>query len=305
MSPPIRVVCAEPPLQSALQNWLDEGRLTPPCPLTLQIEVGPLAPPAQDATVPFRQGAVAIRPGADRRSLTIDWETAPARAQLLTASPCARVTLSAAAVERLEECQRSFLLAVLVFLLRRAGWHHVHGASTVDRTGRGWLLAGNSQAGKSTTTALLASRGWRVGTDDIAFLAPADGRVAVHGFRSRIALRPGGLELLARAGGVPLPERGKTGFWPEDLGAEWVSQVEPEILVFPSIGEERTGAKALGPGETLAQLVRWSAWVMLEPELAQEHLELLAALGRQARAYQVRLGRDLFENPNLMDELIP
>jgi hypothetical protein len=196
-------------------------------------------------------------------------------------------------------------MMTVFFLLRRAGWHHVHGATAVDPKGRGWLLAGNSQAGKSTTTAYLASRGWPVGTDDVAFLAPADRRVTVHAFRGRIGLRSGGLDLLAPAGGVFLPARRKMGFWPEELGSRWAPQVEPEVLLFPTVGTGRTTVEPLGPGETLAALVRWSAWVLLEPQLAQEHLDLLAALGRQARAYRIELGRDLFEQPDLIDRLIP
>jgi len=129
--------------------------------------------------------------------------------------------------------------------------------------------------------------------------------VAVHAFRSQLALRPGGMELLAVSGGAFQPKRGKTVFWPEELGGTWVERVEPEILLFPTISGSRTAIAPLAPKETLAQLVRWSAWVILEPHLAQEHLDLLAALGRQATAYRLELGRDLFANPHLIDELIP
>jgi hypothetical protein len=215
------------------------------------------------------------------------------------------VILSPKAVENLEESTRTFFLTVLIFLLRRAGWHHVHGGTAVDPKGRGWLFAGDSHSGKSTTAALVCSQGWAVGTDDIAFLAPAGDRVEVRAFRSRIALRSGGQDLLARSGGVPLLRRGKTGFWPDELGGTWVPTVEPEIVTFTTVGGKSTRAEALSPGQTLAQLVRWSAWVVVEPGLADEHLALISRLGRQSRAYQVSLGRDLFNHPGLLSELIP
>jgi len=216
----------------------------------------------------------------------------------------ARVTLSAAAVQCLEESKRTFFLTVLIFLLRRAGWHHVHGGTAVDPEGRGWLFAGNSRSGKSTTTALVGSRGWAVGTDDIAFLAPVEQRVEARAFRSRIALRPGGLELLALAGGTALPDRGKLGYWPDELGADWAPRVEPEIVVFTTVGGAVTRAEPLSPAQTLAELVRWSAWVVVEPSLADEHLGLLTRLGRQCRAYRVSLGRDLFSAPDLLSDLV-
>jgi hypothetical protein len=305
MSPGITVQCDQPTIRSAVQQYLDEGRLHPPVPLTLEIEVGEVPPVPLDSAPPFHQPQLVFYPGTRPGSLTIVWETAPAQARLENGSGRARVILSPAAADRLPECQTGFLMMTVVFLLRRFGWHHVHGATAVDRRGRGWLMAGNSQVGKSTTTAFLASRGWPVGTDDIAFLVPSAGRVAVHAFRSRIGLRPGGLELLAVSGGVFQPRRGKTVFWPEELGGTWVERIEPEVLLFPVIGGDRTTVTPLAPRDTLAQLVRWSAWVILEPQLAQEHLDLLAALGRQAPGYRLELGRDLFSNPQLIDELIP
>jgi hypothetical protein len=54
----------------------------------------------------------------------------------------------------------------------------------------------------------------------------------------------------------------------------------------------------------LAELVRWSAWVMLEPDLAQDHLDVLTRLTGQARCFRVTLGRDLFTRPNRLVELV-
>ena len=111
-------------------------------------------------------------------------------------------------------------------------------------------------------------------------------------------------DLLTRAGGVPLPDRGKVGYWPDELGGSWVPTVEPEIVLFTTVGGDVTRAELLGPGQKLAQLVRWSAWVVVEPGLADEHLALLTRLAAQSRAYQVSLGRDLFHRPDLLSELI-
>jgi hypothetical protein len=184
------------------------------------------------------------------------------------------------------------------------GWYHLHAATAIDPKGRGWLVAGNAHAGKSTTAALLAASGWRVGTDDAAFLERRGDRIVVHTCRAPIALREGGRRLLAHAGGVSLPDRGKTGYWPEDLGGVWTPLVDPEVVIFTAVGNAKTSAQPVERRGALAELVRWSAWVMLEPDLAQDHLNVLTQLTGQARCYRVTLGRDLFSQPNRLIELV-
>ena len=125
------------------------------------------------------------------------------------------------------------------------------------------------------------------------------------GFRSRIAVRPGGMALLGQAGGIALPARGKTGFWPEELGATWIQTVEPEILVFTAVGGERTVLEPMRPADVLGQLLQSSMWVMFEPTAAQEHLDLLARLGRQARCYRALLAPDLFSAPGALGDFLP
>jgi hypothetical protein len=301
----IQVRCPDPTIRRHVRSWLHEGRIVPPVPLSIDIQLQELPPPQDGAPVVFQQPGVSIRRHPLDGRLSITWDTAPAVAEFHPGDSSARVILAPEAVKRLEESTRTFFLTVLIFLLRRAGWHHVHGATALDLKGRGWLFAGDSRSGKSTTAALVCSRGWAVGTDDIAFLAPAGEQVEVRAFRSRIALRSGGQELLAQAGGLQLPLRGKVGFWPDELGGDWVAKIQPEIVVFTKVGGDQTRAEPLGPGETLAHLVRWSAWVVVEPGLAHEHLGLISRLGRQSRAYQVSLGRDLFRHPDLLSELIP
>jgi hypothetical protein len=302
---PIQVVSADDTIRSAVEAWLAGGRLAPPEPLTLDILVAPPVQPDPNHHR-FQQPELTIHSGGRDGAVTIAWQSWPATAEFRRDSPGAVVRLSPEAAAHIDECLRAFLPTTLIFLLRRAGWHHVHGATALDRRGRGWLLAGNSRAGKSTTVALLAARHWPVGTDDMAFLeqTESDG-VLVHSFRSRLALRPGGEALLARTGGLPLEGRGKVGFWPEELGGSWVAAVRPTVLLFPRVGSATTTLDPVRPRDVLAELVRWSAWVALEPDLAQAHLDLLARLGAQATAYHIQLGRDLFDDPTLLERLIP
>lgn len=306
MTTRFQVSGTHPEIVAGVQDWLDDSGLAPPGVLSLRVTVTRPDPPAPDPRPEFRQGAVLIYAGGTTTDeVLIRWEHAPAVARLDGSALHAELVLSPEACDRLPECLREFGIVALIFLLRRVGWHHVHAATAQDPQGRGWLLAGNTHAGKSTTAALLAGLGWAVGCDDIAFLARDGDQVVVHAFRAPIALRPRGQELLAARGGVPLEQRGKALFTPEELGGSWISTIHPDRILFTTVGTDYTSAEPIRGARILAELVRWSAWVALEPALAQSHLDMLNALARQARSYRVILGRDLFRDPALLDTIIP
>jgi hypothetical protein len=105
-------------------------------------------------------------------------------------------------------------------------------------------------------------------------------------------------------GGRLHERRNKTTFDVEELGGRWVSEVRPDILVFPTVGQGTSEAEPVRRIEALGELIRWSAWVLLEPDLAQDHLNLLSELVEQAQCFRVTLGRDLFTHPTRLAELI-
>lgn len=299
----IAVHATDSTVQDALEAWLAELRIAAPSGLALEVTVVDELPFQNGGRV-FEQPDVGFVRGRNDAGLHIVWDEAPAVADIPAGARTASIRLSLAAAAILDRSLRNFFMAVVIILLRRVGWYHLHAATAIDPNSRGWLFAGNANCGKSTTAALLAANGWRVGTDDAAFLELRDGRVLVHTCRAPIALRPGGRRLLARAGGVELPDRDKVGYWPEDLGGIWTPLVSPEIVIFTSVGDDQTTGERIPSAAALAELVRWSAWVMLEPDLAQDHLNALSRLSAQARCYRVILGRDLFARPNRLTELV-
>ncbi|MCC6245946.1 MAG: hypothetical protein IT353_24145 [Gemmatimonadaceae bacterium] len=297
-----RVFSDDPTLQRLFETWLRDAQMTWPAPFTVIVLSGDSCPFAPDTREVLRQPDITVQAGAPGDTVRITWEHAPAVVEVHAREARATVWMSAAAIERFERAERSVLLVMLIFLMRRVGWYHVHAASLVDPRGRGWLIAGNSNCGKSTTTALMATRGWHIATDDIGFLAREGEHVASVGMRTPVALREGGLALIGATGGIDMSRRQKFGFWPEDLGGSWTSHVIPEIVAFPTIGE-RTALTPATPREALAALVQWSVWVLFEPVFAQEHLDALGCVARQSRCFHLTLGPDLFENPDLLEEL--
>ncbi|MBI2795872.1 MAG: hypothetical protein HYX65_04110 [Gemmatimonadetes bacterium] len=303
----VSVRTAHAGLASLLREWLDDARLALPRPVTLVVEVGPLPLSPSDSRDVFRQGNVAIRSGPPIHTVSLDWEPRLGRAVLAPQSTAANVIITEQGLQRENEMLRSFLLNVCILLVRRVGLHHVHAAALRDPHGRGWLLAGTSGSGKSTTTALFARHGWGIGTDDIAFLAEgAAPRVTdVVCWRERLALHDDAVVAVGPDGGTPLTARRKMGWFPEELGAEWLSRITPQVILFP--GAEHGDTTSLTPikgREAVTRLMRWSPWVALEADFADEHLQRLSQLASQARAFEVTLGRDLFDSPDRLLELV-
>ncbi len=296
--------CDDAVLSLALRTWLDDSRLEWPGRFHIRASVVDSLPESDDPRESFPQPEMLIQAGPPDGTVRVRWMPGLAEAVIHASEPSVTVRFSREGFAQLEFAERGFLLVMLLFVLRRLGWYHVHGAALIDPAGRGWMLVGNSKTGKSTTTALLASRGWGIGTDDISFLRDQGSQVGALGFHSTIALRPGGRELLGAAGGVDLTRRGKTGYRPEDLGGTWAPIVVPEIILFPVVGE-RTSITPKPPRAVLSALITWSLWVLFEEVHAQEHLDLLAKLASQARCYDATVGPDLFRNPSLLTELLP
>jgi len=293
-----------PRLETAVQEWLLESRMPLPTNLAITIELGDSVPAFQDSRTAYRQGFVEIRAGAPQGWAQVRWADR-AVARVDATRPIADVFLTRDAAENLEPLLRGFLLVVLIFLWKREGLFHLHAGTARDPLGRGWMLTGNTHSGKSTTMALLARRGWEVGTDDAAFLSAQTGPVEVYGFRDLIALRPGGLDLIGCQGGTPLPGRGKTAFTVEELGGRWIQVVEPEIVLFAEGTGSRTTLTPTEPAEILHRLIQNSPWVLFEAAGAAEHLQLLARLGGRARCYKAVLGPDIFERPDGLMGLLP
>ncbi len=296
--------CADADVSARLRAWLRGSELAWPGHFEIDVLVTETSPFPDEDRVVVRQPATRIYAGPPTGTVRIEWDNAPAIAIVDAELPKAQLWLSPAAADKLEDGERSFLLVMLVFLLKRIGWYHVHGAALIDPRGRGWLIAGTSHCGKSTTTALMATRAWQIATDDIGFLHVAEGRVVVQGFRSHIALRPGGFEMLGAAGGTLFERRSKHGFHAEELGGTWAPQVAPSIIAFPRLGEHTSIERAV-PRAALSEIVKNSSWVLYEGTGAQAYLDVIGKLAAQGHCYHLTLGPDLFDHPNLLEELVP
>jgi hypothetical protein len=291
-------------VRGQVEAWLAGAGVEPPKRIELSIALVPGAWGGRDERAFLRQPDLRFHHGPPE-GIRIVWRDGAGHAVLAPdGSAAAAVELWSEVAREPDQWLRPFLLPVLLALLRRAGWHHIHAATARDPAGRGWLIAGDARTGKSTTAALLASRGWAVGTDDTAFLAAGPGGVEAMSWRAPLALRDAGLALLARGGGVSLERRRKTGFSPEDLGSTWLPRVTLDVVALAGVHAGATRVEPVSRTAAVADLLSWSLLFVIEPADAQRHLDLVARLVRQARCVRVRFGPDLFEHHDLLSELI-
>jgi hypothetical protein len=301
----MRVNCDDAVVRQTVEAWLAESRLLPSRPLELTVTVVRESWSGEDRRRSLRQPDLTFYYGPPDQALRLVWHAGAGHALVSIEAGTAVVEIAQAVADRPEMWQRPFLLLVVSALFRGAGWNHIHAATAVDPRGRGWLVAGDSNSGKSTTAALLASRGWSVGTDDTAFLADGTTPVEVVGWHEPIALRDGGYQLLGLEGGQFLTRRQKTGFLPEELGGQWVERVVPRIVAIAEIHDGATRLEPLRPALAVADLLSWSLLFVVDEEGAQRHLELVTRLAAQGRCYRLKLGRDIFEHPDLLSTLAP
>lgn len=303
----IRIAAPNEALASKINEWLDESRVRLPAPVSIDIQIAPISEPSPDARTRFGDSIIDIRSGRPANNVTIDWLPRYGRAILEPGSTSVTVTLSMEALDQPFDAIQYFLFDVCILLMRRVGLHHIHAAALRDPAGRGWCIVGVSGSGKSTTTSLLAKVGWSVGTDDISFMTAGSSHdlTDVVAWRERVGLLPDSVSATGYAGGVAVGPRRKSGWFAEEFGAPWVDRVTPQVLVFPTASAELpTSVRPLRPRDAMSRLMLSSQWVSLDGDLADEHLGLMARLAKQARAFEATVGRDLFDRPEILAELI-
>jgi hypothetical protein len=187
--------------------------------------------------------------------------------------------------------------AVLLGRMHRA---LVHAAGVVAPDGRAWLLAGDTHAGKSTTSVNLLSAGWRfVSDDNLVLYRGPDGRMWVEGWPRRFHLDEGW------EGGRPLHRRGSVDphqRWP----GKWLRNAPLAGLLYPRIAADLPTELSPAPAaEALAGLLRQSPWLLADRACAPEILASLRA-ACELPAYSLRLGLDSYRDTDrLLHVLAP
>lgn len=237
---------------------------------------------ARDGAVRVGDGSSAVEISADGRRIT------------------GAVHVAAGGERPFDHVLLAFAVAVA---LRSHGLYHLHAAALGSPGGATVLVPGEGGAGKTTLALALATAGFTPACDDLCFLARgADGPVVVPVPRAfHVAARTAAaFPDLAPHLGAPVPS-GKRAVDPlRALGVAGAAALpRPAALLFPAVGAApRTVLSPRAPEETFDALLAASALVTVDGMPgAREHLGLLGALVRSARALDVRLGEDVLRDP--------
>lgn len=185
--------------------------------------------------------------------------------------------------------------ALLLTRLERA---LMHAAAVVAPGGGAWLLPGGSFNGKTSTCSTLVRGGWSYLCDDHAVLGDgAGGGVRAEGWPRPFHLDVG--YLAGRSEGV------RARVDPDALApGAWRRTAPVAGLLFPRVEAERpTRLSRLHPAAALGRMVAESPWLLADATGAGP---VLALLERTARlpAYELRLGRDCYCNPDRLQMVL-
>ncbi|WHZ28352.1 MAG: hypothetical protein OJF51_003150 [Nitrospira sp.] len=205
---------------------------------------------------------------------------------------------------------RDLFLYSLLWLLRAQGWYAAHAACLTTGDG-GCLMIADSSSGKSTLALGLVQAGWHYLADDAILLRSYNNEdVEVRPLRRDLYLGPEAATLFPDTQGYWQPcllrEDTKQRL---DMEALYHSQLRntcfPDLLLFPTIVDApKSRLIPIEKAEALYRLIQQSALPTIDPQMAPEHLDILARLVRQTRHVRLLAGQDLAHDPRRIAQIL-
>jgi hypothetical protein len=195
--------------------------------------------------------------------------------------------------------------------LRRSGLYQFHAACVLSPSGTiGVLLIGDSGSGKSTLTATLVRNGWSFATDDNLLLSDTKSGIMAWALRRYFTFHESTLKACklyefdfavgGRVDADKLRFDARRAF-PESF----VELSRPGVILFPEIRNEAKSRLApMDQSNALARLIEQCPWATCDVAAAPMHLKALSDLIRQTKSYSLSAGRDIFEEPSSISDLL-
>lgn len=230
--------------------------------------------------------------------------------------------------ERSMKSKQDFLMLSLLWLLRPHGLYALHANGLVgdkiadsqkpslwipdwsgDTPDPGILFAGSSGSGKSTLSLSLIRQGWGYLSDDVILLK--------H--------NPEGIEAVAFQRGFSF-DQNLANHYPEldkplescclngqkrflDINFIYPDRFQsscfPNVLIFPNIvSQEKSQLIPIDRARALILLIENSGGIMVDKEMVVKQMGVLKQLVYKTSSYQLLLGRDLYEEPERISEIL-
>jgi hypothetical protein len=172
-------------------------------------------------------------------------------------------------------------------------------------------MIADSSSGKSTLALGLVQAGWHYLADDAILLRSYNNEdVEVRPLRRDLYLGPEAATLFPDTQGYWQPcllrEDTKQRL---DMEALYHSQLRntcfPDLLLFPTIVDApKSRLIPIEKAEALYRLIQQSALPTIDPQMAPEHLDILARLVRQTRHVRLLAGQDLAHDPRRIAQIL-
>lgn len=194
--------------------------------------------------------------------------------------------------------------------LRFFGLYYMHAAALQGPQGAGYLISGNSGAGKTTLTLSLIKAGFRFVSDDTVFMRLLPGQdVELLGFARDFHVP---LDLLGQEEWKEMESLDDYGshtpkkLLPPDRlfpGQRLESIKNPEVLIFPRIGREEKLLK-LSMADSLNELLPQSISVMFNTAIASPHLEALKRVLKHGKGFLLTSTPEMKGNPERVAQAV-
>ena len=203
----------------------------------------------------------------------------------------------------------NFFLIGLIHLLSRFRLYDLHAAGFI-RDGAGCLLLGESGSGKSSMTLSMVRQGWHYTSDDAILLKSSADGVEALSFRKKFFLDPILIHHYPEI--APYLEEPTDGedakhFLDPELvypGRFWPNFV-PNVLIYTSIvSQPESMLTPIDQTSSLIRLMKQSASLFFNREAVKAHLDALKQLVNQTDSYELLAGRDLYEEPEKISEVL-
>jgi hypothetical protein len=219
------------------------------------------------------------------------------------------VTLHRSFKEKPPLSKYNFFLIGIIHLLSPLGFYDLHAAALI-RDGTGYLFLGESGSGKSSAALSLVRQGWRYVSDDALLVRPSADGIEVLAFRKHFYLDPvlshKFPEIEPHLQGSAMGDHTKRFL---DVDAVYPDRFQPSciprVLIYTQIvPQPESKLIPIDKTTALIKLMRQSASLFFKRQAVNVHLEALKRLVSQSYSYELLAGRDLYERPEKITEIL-
>ena len=207
-----------------------------------------------------------------------------------------------------DRLQSTFYHMSLSELMRWKGFFIIHGVA-LERYGKGVLITGRPNRGKTTAELSLLRAGYGFISDDFPFLRDNGHRVELLAFQDWVDVREKSVGFFPELQTIELAPRyegaKKDSFSVHDLypGSQ-VESCETALILFPQVVEGRDSYLEPMPKQQVLKELLPQGLQVHSPELAKQEFQLYTQLVKQTPCYRLHFGQNRWDLSKLLDPLL-